>query len=192
MRSRVSALETELRSLPSLPAPDSNKTVLLVDSSRIQTGVVDLIAQWGLKSIVLHDTDSSVDHDRTLKPDTIVASSIEESIIILGDKTACFRTSPMVTIVLLAPALLEPDTKWCIRNNVISHKYLTTSISPSDLCMALTECFSTHIPRRPSYYILVAEGNMVNQKITKRLLGKCHVDVAENGEKNGGDVREED
>ncbi|KAF5341539.1 hypothetical protein D9758_012555 [Tetrapyrgos nigripes] len=177
MRSRVSALETELRSLPSLPAPYSNKTVLLVDSSRIQTGVVDLIAQWGLKTIMLHDTDSLVDYDGILKPDTIVASSIEEV-----TKLRTFEHFKWIPIVLLAPALLGPDTKWYIRNNVISHKYLTTSISPSDLCMALNEGLSTHIPRIPSYYILVAEDNMVNQKIMEKLLEKfSHVDIAENG-----------
>ncbi|KAF5361500.1 hypothetical protein D9758_006153 [Tetrapyrgos nigripes] len=197
MRSRVSAHEIESCSTPSLPAPYSNKTVLFLDSSRIQTGVANLIAQWGLKTIMLHDTDSLVDHDGISKPDTIVASSMEEvqvpfyAILMTVESQSLFQVTKLRTfehlqqipIVLLAPALLEPDTKWCIRNHIISHKYLTTSISPSDLCMALTEGLSTRIPRIPSYYILAVEDNVVNQRIMKKFLEKFshEIDIAENG-----------
>ncbi|KAF5341540.1 hypothetical protein D9758_012554 [Tetrapyrgos nigripes] len=197
MRSRVSAHGVESRSTPSLPVPYSNKTVLLLDSLRIQTGVADLIAQWGLKTIMLHDTDSLVDYDGVLKPDTIVASSIEEvqvrfyAVLTTVESQSSFQVTKLRTfehfkwipIVLLAPALLEPDTKWYIRNNVISHKYLTTSISPSDLCMALNEGLSTHIPRIPSYYILAVGDNVVNQRLMKKILEKFshEIDIAENG-----------
>jgi len=71
-----------------------------------------------------------------------------------------------------------------MRNNVLSHQYLTTPISLANLSSALIDAISTRIEHPGSSYdALVAEDNPVNRKLITKILEKYghKTHLAENG-----------
>ncbi|KAK7445126.1 hypothetical protein VKT23_014995 [Stygiomarasmius scandens] len=157
----------------------ADKKVLFVDSLRDQTGVADQIRNLGCHITVVHVTESLSDKSKFPQPDTVVVDSAATV-----EQVRVLEHLNWTPIVLLTPSMQSLDLKWCMRNNVLSHQYLTTPISLANLSSALIDAISTRIERPgPSYDVLVAEDNRVNCKLATKILEKYghKVHLAENG-----------
>ncbi|KAG7442614.1 uncharacterized protein BT62DRAFT_905400 [Guyanagaster necrorhizus] len=179
--SRISCVSME--TILSKMTPFVNRTILYVDTFRDDTGVAEQIAQLGLKPYVVHSVaevgsePSSGSHIDTIVVDSLL---VTESIRELDH----FRYLP---IVLIAPSISRLNLKWCLDNSITAQ--LTTPVTTQDLSFALVAALESNtvnpvtVPTDLRFDILLAEDNMVNQKLAVKILEKYghSVAIAENG-----------
>ncbi|KAJ7599415.1 hypothetical protein C8J56DRAFT_1000597 [Mycena floridula] len=162
--------------------PFAKRTILFVDTLRDQTGVADRIRELGLKAFVVNGVNEVQDKDKLPHIDTIVVDSLSV--------TECIREIEhlrYIPVVLLGPSNARLNLKWCLDNSISSQ--VTTPISAQDLCSALISALESNTVGPVSeateevYDVLLAEDNLVNQKLAVRILEKYghQVDIAENG-----------
>ena len=92
-----------------------------------------------------------------------------------------------IPIVLLAPSMPRLNLKWCLDNSITSQ--VTTPVTAQDLSSALVSALESSTvspvsaPNDVTYDILLAEDNLVNQKLAVKILEKYghSVEIAENG-----------
>ncbi|KAI0048454.1 hypothetical protein FA95DRAFT_1490738 [Auriscalpium vulgare] len=162
--------------------PFGNRNILFVDTLQDRTGVVDRIQELGLRPYVIHDALEVADKATCPHIDTIVVDSL-----LVTETIREYEHLRYIPIVLLAPNLPRLNLKWCLDNSISSE--VTTPVTAQDLASALISALesSTVSPAAATneqvFDILLAEDNLVNQKLAVKILEKYghSVEIAENG-----------
>ncbi|KAM6499789.1 hypothetical protein JOM56_005297 [Amanita muscaria] len=173
-----SAMESTLSKM----SPFAKRSILFVDTLRDTTGVAERIRELGLRPYAVHEVGSLSDKEKCPHFDTIVVDSLSI--------TECIREYEhlrYIPIVLLAPSLPRLNLKWCLDNSISSQ--ITTPVSAQDLASALISALESNTvspvsaPNDVIFDILLAEDNLVNQKLAVKILEKYghSVEIAENG-----------
>ncbi|PFH53613.1 hypothetical protein AMATHDRAFT_171562 [Amanita thiersii Skay4041] len=166
-------------------SPFAKRSILFADTLRDKTGVAERIKELGLRPYVVHEVGSLADKEKCPHFDTIVVDSLS----IVSD-TECIREYEhlrYIPIVLLAPSLPRLNLKWCLDNSISSQ--ITTPVTAQDLASALISALESNTvspvsaPNDVIFDILLAEDNLVNQKLAVKILEKYghSVEIAENG-----------
>ncbi|KAG8872053.1 hypothetical protein FRB97_008065 [Tulasnella sp. 331] len=166
----------------------SGRTILYLDSLGDSTGVAQHIEELGLRCFVAHDVAVLADKSRLPHIDTVIADSLQGT-----EKLRDLDHLRYIPIILLSPPLPPHcmprlNLKWCLDNSISAQ--LTAPCNHEDLANNLVtalESVSSHqVVDAPAiqYDILLAEDNMVNQKVAMKLLENYghHVQIVENGQ----------
>jgi len=162
--------------------PFSKRTILFVDTLRDTTGVVERIEELGLNPHVVHNPTAVADKERCPHIDTIVIDDVKVTETMREHEHLRY-----IPIVLLAPSMPRLNLKWCLDNSISSQ--VTTPVSSQDLASALIAALESNTvspvsaPNDIVFDILLAEDNLVNQKLAVKILEKYghSVEIAENG-----------
>ncbi|KAF8990572.1 hypothetical protein BDQ17DRAFT_1371736 [Cyathus striatus] len=163
-------------------APFSKRTILFMDTLRDMTGVVDRIQDLGLRPVVAHQVGEVADKERCPHIDTIVVDSLS-----VTESIREYEHLRYIPIVLLGPSIPRLNLKWCLDNSISSQ--VTTPVTAQDLAAALISALESNTvspvaaPNDVTFDILLAEDNLVNQKLAVKILEKYghSVEIAENG-----------
>jgi len=162
--------------------PFTKRTILFVDTLRDTTGVVERIEELGLNPHVVHNPIEVADKERCPHIDTIVIDDVKVTETMREHEHLRY-----IPIVLLAPSMPRLNLKWCLDNSISSQ--VTTPVSSQDLASALIAALESNTvspvsaPNDIVFDILLAEDNLVNQKLAVKILEKYghSVEIAENG-----------
>ncbi|KAG6333867.1 hypothetical protein ID866_5222 [Astraeus odoratus] len=162
--------------------PFRKRAILFADTLYDTTGVVQRIEELGLRSYHVHDVGEVADKERCPHIDTIVVDSLT-----MTESIREYEHLRYIPIVLLAPSMPRLNLKWCLDNSISSQ--VTTPVSAQDLAAALISALESNTvspvaaPSDVVFDILLAEDNMVNQKLAVKILEKYghSVEIAENG-----------
>ncbi|KAF4582712.1 hypothetical protein EYR40_002636 [Pleurotus pulmonarius] len=163
-------------------APFAKRTIMFMDTLCDKTGVVDRIPELGLRPFVVHQISEVADKDKCPHIDTIIVDSLS-----MTESIREFEHLRYIPIVLLAPSIPRLNLKWCLDNSISSH--VTTPATAQDLASALISALESNTvspvsaPNDVVFDILLAEDNLVNQKLAVKILEKYghNVEIAENG-----------
>ncbi|KAF8523467.1 putative nik-1 protein (Os-1p protein) [Hysterangium stoloniferum] len=165
-------------------APFGGRTILYIDSSRDGDPVAKLIQNMGLKAHVVYDITFVSDRDSCPHVDTILLDSLEITTPLRDVEHLRY-----IPIVLLSSSqsMRGLNLKWCLDNSISSQ--VNKPVSPQDLSSALISALESNAvspvaaPTGVRFDILLAEDNVVNQKLAVQILNKYghQVEIAENG-----------
>ncbi|KAJ7279447.1 hypothetical protein C8J57DRAFT_1712509 [Mycena rebaudengoi] len=163
-------------------SPFSKRTILFVDTMHDSSGVKERIAELGLLPVVVHDVGEVADKEKCPHIDTIIVDSLP-----VTENLREYEHLRYIPIALLAPSLPRLNMKWCLENGISAHN--NTPITSLDLSSVLLSALENNTVNPASaatditYDILLAEDNLVNQKLALKILEKYghSIELAENG-----------
>ncbi|KAJ6632273.1 hypothetical protein B0H10DRAFT_2206651 [Mycena sp. CBHHK59/15] len=163
-------------------SPFTKRTILFVDTLHDPSGVEEHITELGLVPVVVHDISEVSDKEKCPHIDTIIVDSLP-----LTETMREHEHLRYIPIALLAPTLPRLNMKWCLENGISAHN--TTPITSLDLSSVLLSALENNTVNPASaatdvtYDILLAEDNLVNQKLALKILEKYghSIELAENG-----------
>ncbi|KIJ42807.1 hypothetical protein M422DRAFT_253899 [Sphaerobolus stellatus SS14] len=168
-------------------APFMTRTILYIDYLRKGDHVARLIETMGLKAHVVHDVIEVSNKDKCPQVDTILLDV--PSMVGPVRELEHLRYIPIVLLSLTPQAEMQKgiNLKWCLDNSICAH--INTPLSPQDLASGLVAAFESNAvgpvaaPTGVRYDVLLAEDNVVNQKLAVQILNKYghQVEIAENG-----------
>ncbi|KAI0919650.1 hypothetical protein AcV5_001658 [Taiwanofungus camphoratus] len=163
--------------------PFQKRNILFVDTLYDRTGVVQRILELGLRPYVVHDVCEVADKATCPHIDTMVVDSLN-----VTESLREYEHLRYIPIVLLTPqSTPRLNLKWCLDNSISSQ--ITTPVTAQDLASALISALESNTvtpvvaENDVPYDILIAEDNLVNQKLAVKILEKYghQVEIAENG-----------
>src|SRR6266498_1779623 len=168
--------------------PWHGRHILFIDTMHDKTGVVDIIEELGLRPKIACSVEEAAIITASRKSDTPLFDTVivdDLSIVERLREIAHLRYTP---IVLLAQMIPHLNMKNCIDLGITS--YCSTPADLPDLVSALLPALESHaaIPsdfaRQQPLDILMAEDNIVNQKLAVKILEKFghRVEIASNGQ----------
>ncbi|KAH9840883.1 histidine kinase [Rhodofomes roseus] len=164
--------------------PYLGRRILFVDTLYDQTGVAHRIMELNLVALVVHDVADVKDKDHTPTIDTIIVDGLE-----VTERLREHEHLRYIPIVLLTPqSTPRLNLKWCLDNSISSQ--VTTPVTAQDLASALIAALESNTvtpvvaANDLPFDILIAEDNLVNQKLAVKILEKYghRVEIAENGQ----------
>lgn len=164
--------------------PYKGRRVLFLDTLHDQTGVTDMLVLLGLTPIVLHSIREALDQSSSFsRIDAIVTDSL-----VVVAQLRNVEQLRYIPINLVTPSVLSLNLTYCLDYGISS--YINTPLGLEDLYYALLPSLESSAAapseggNNSSYHILLAEDNLVNQKLACKILqNQGHkVDVVDNGE----------
>ncbi|RDX46360.1 histidine kinase [Lentinus brumalis] len=164
--------------------PFQKRSILFVDTLFDRTGVVQRVLELGLRPYVVHSVAEVADKTTCPHIDTIIVDSLS-----VTENLREHEHLRYIPIVLLSPeSCPRLNLKWCLDNGISSQ--ITTPVSEQDLASALISALESNTvtpvvaENDVPYDILIAEDNLVNQKLAVKILEKYghQVEIAENGQ----------
>ncbi|KAJ6550852.1 hypothetical protein DFH09DRAFT_1262703 [Mycena vulgaris] len=163
-------------------SPFTKRTILFMDTLHDSSDVEERITELGLVPVVVHDLSEVADKEKCPHIDTIIVDSLP-----ITESMREYEHLRYIPIALLAPALPRLNMKWCLENGISAHN--TTPITSLDLSSVLLSALENNTVNPASaatdvtYDILLAEDNLVNQKLALKILEKYghSIELAENG-----------
>ncbi|KAF7333366.1 hypothetical protein MVEN_02352200 [Mycena venus] len=163
-------------------SPFTKRTILFVDTMHDASSVEERVSELGLVPVVVHDVSEVSDKEKCPHIDTIIVDSLP-----VTESLREHEHLRYIPIALLAPTLPRLNMKWCLENGISAHN--TTPITAFDLSSVLLSALENNTVNPASaatdvtYDILLAEDNLVNQKLALKILEKYghSIELAENG-----------
>lgn len=165
------------------------RNILFLDSLGDQTGVMDVISDLGLRPIRVTSIEEATELNSNPGPNK-VAPLIDTVVVdrmIHAEKIREAVHLRYTPIVLVSPETHQLNMKLCIDLGVTG--YINSPVNAADLSHALLPALESHttLPsdsrKSLPLEILLAEDNIVNQKLALRILEKFghHVKIVSNG-----------
>ncbi|KAJ3966094.1 hypothetical protein EV361DRAFT_936694 [Lentinula raphanica] len=182
-------------------SPFAKRAILFVDTLYDKTGVVDRIRELGLTPHVKHTVSELVNKDNCPHFNTIVVDSLSTAetireiehlryipIVLLAPsmpRLNCGSSSTQHSVIQIRsstsyfppfPHDRHQSVKWCLDNSISAQ--VTTPVSAQDLAMALVSELESNTvspvaaANDVTFDILLAEDNLVNQKLVVKILEK--------------------
>ncbi|KAJ3772474.1 histidine kinase [Lentinula raphanica] len=204
--------QASIESTLSKMSPFAKRAILFVDTLYDKTGVVDRIRELGLTPHVRHTVSELANKDNCPHFDTIVVDSLSMAetireiehlryipIVLLAPsmpRLNCGSSSTQHSAIQIrsSTSYFPPfshdrhqSVKWCLDNSISAQ--VTTPVSAQDLASALVSALESNTvspvaaANDVTFDILLAEDNLVNQKLAVKILEKYghSVEIAENG-----------
>ncbi|CAE6501922.1 unnamed protein product [Rhizoctonia solani] len=160
-----------------------DRTILFVDTLGDRSGVAERIEELQLRPFVVRDIIQVADKGKIPFIDTVIVDSLE-----VTEKLRELDHLRYTPAVLLTPVMPRLNLTWCLENFISGH--VATPSSLDDLAEALAKGLEANAsqpevtPSDVAYDILLAEDNVVNQRVAVKILEKFghKVQIAENGQ----------
>ncbi|KAJ7642066.1 atypical/HisK protein kinase [Roridomyces roridus] len=155
-------------------------TILFVDTLRNATGVKKCVAELGLRCVVANDVSQFADKVKCPRVDAIIVDSISVAASLRQHEHLRY-----IPVVILASTL---NMGTCLGHGIVGFQTTPpTSLGLSSTLVSALEKTAANpmasFASDPALEILLAEDNVVNQKLAKRILEKYghSIVVVENG-----------
>ncbi|UZO02048.1 uncharacterized protein OCT59_020545 [Rhizophagus irregularis] len=168
--------------------PWHGRHVLFIDTMHDKTGVVSIIEELSLRPKIACSVEEAALITASRKSDTPLFDTVIVDDLSIVERLREITHLRYIPIVLLAPEIPNLNMKNCIDLGITS--YSSTPSNLPDLMNALLPALESHaaVPsdfaRQQPLDILMAEDNIVNQKLAVKILEKFghRVEIVSNGQ----------